>query len=183
MTLGISHREGDRVVLDCLRERKPPFSPDDVVIEFSATLKSYGVFSVQGDHYAGIWPQERFAVHGIKYEAAAKPKSDLYRNLLPVLNANRLELLDHPRLIAQLCGLERRTARSGKDSIDHSPGAHDDIANAVAGAAALALGHQGVVCTPEILKRIMAMPPRRQNFGPRRNQMFLPPQVQRGSIQ
>jgi hypothetical protein len=37
-------------------------------------------------------------------------------------------------MVAQLVGLERRTARSGKDSIDHSPGGHDDIANAVAGA-------------------------------------------------
>jgi hypothetical protein len=27
--------------------------------------------------------------------------------------------------------------RSGKDSIDHMPGAHDDLANAVAGAAAI----------------------------------------------
>jgi hypothetical protein len=30
--------------------------------------------------------------------------------------------------------LERRTSRAGKDSIDHPPGAHDDIANAAAGA-------------------------------------------------
>jgi hypothetical protein len=29
--------------------------------------------------------------------------------------------------------LERRTARGGRDSIDHPPGAHDDLANAVAG--------------------------------------------------
>src|SRR6476469_9079959 len=29
---------------------------------------------------------------------------------------------------------ERRTARSGKDSTDHAPRAHDDIANAVASA-------------------------------------------------
>jgi hypothetical protein len=34
----------------------------------------------------------------------------------------------------QICGLERRTARGGRDSIDHAPGAHDDIANAAAGA-------------------------------------------------
>jgi hypothetical protein len=34
--------------------------------------------------------------------------------------------------------LERRTARSGRDSIDHAPGAHDDIANSVAGALLLA---------------------------------------------
>jgi hypothetical protein len=29
--------------------------------------------------------------------------------------------------------LERRTARGGRDSIDHAPGARDDVANAVAG--------------------------------------------------
>jgi hypothetical protein len=50
-----------------------------------------------------------------------------------MINSVRVELLDHPRLIAQLAGLERRTARGGKDSIDHAPGGHDDIANAVAG--------------------------------------------------
>jgi hypothetical protein len=32
-------------------------------------------------------------------------------------------------------GLERRTTRAGKDSIDHAPGAHDDLINSVAGAA------------------------------------------------
>jgi hypothetical protein len=39
--------------------------------------------------------------------------------------------------VNQLTGLERRTSRAGKDSIDHSPGTHDDLANAVAGAADL----------------------------------------------
>ena len=33
----------------------------------------------------------------------------------------------------QLASLERRTARGGRDSIDHAPGAHDDIANVIAG--------------------------------------------------
>ena len=46
--------------------------------------------------------------------------------------------LDHPRLVNQLIGLERRTSRAGKDSIDHVPGGHDDVANAVAGAVVLA---------------------------------------------
>jgi hypothetical protein len=36
--------------------------------------------------------------------------------------------------------LERRTARGGKGSIDHSPGQHDDLANAVAGCLVLAAG-------------------------------------------
>ena len=81
---------------------------------------------------------------------------------MPLLNSNRIELLDHPRLVAQLCGLERRTTRGGRDSIDHAPGGHDDLANAVAGAAALALGHQGVVVTRELLQRVAAMPPTRK---------------------
>jgi hypothetical protein len=58
---------------------------------------------------------------------------------LPLLNSGRVELLDHKRLVAQLCGLERRTSRAGRDSIDHVPGGHDDIANGVAGAVAVAM--------------------------------------------
>ena len=99
----------------------------------------------------------------IRCEQSAEPKSSLYTNLLPLLNSYRIELLDHPRLVAQLCGLERRTARGGRDSIDHAPGGHDDLANAVAGAAALALGHQGVVVTSELLRRVAAMPATRKH--------------------
>ncbi|MDI3308520.1 MAG: hypothetical protein QJR07_15620 [Acetobacteraceae bacterium] len=134
MTLAIAHQENGRAVLDAVRERKPPFSPDDVVQEFAALLDSYGIRSVEGDRYGGEWPRERFRAHGISYEPAEKPKSDIYRELLPVLNGRQCELLDLPRLSTQLCGLERRTARGGRDSIDHAPGAHDDLANAVAGA-------------------------------------------------
>jgi hypothetical protein len=58
--------------------------------------------------------------------------------LLPLINSRATDLLDSERLVAQLVGLERRTARSGKDSIDHPPQFHDDVANAVAGALVLA---------------------------------------------
>ena len=96
---------------------------------------------VIGDKYAGEWPRERFREHGVQYEPAAKPKSDLYRDLLPLINSRKIELLDDQRLVTQLSSLERRTARSGRDSIDHPPGAHDDVGNSVAGvAAALAVG-------------------------------------------
>ena len=117
---------------------------------------------MQSDKYAGSWVVESLAAQGIRCEQSAEPKSSLYTNLLPLLNSNRIELLDHPRLVAQLCGLERRTTRGGRDSIDHAPGGHDDLANAVAGAAALALGHQGVVVTRELLQRVAAMPPTRK---------------------
>jgi hypothetical protein len=134
MTLAIAHKEGDRAVLDVIREFKPPFSPESVVADLCTLLKTYRIGSVFGDRYAGLWPRERFHVHGIQYNAAVKPKSDLYRDLLPAVNGRRVELLDHPKLVAQLCGLERRTWRGGRDSIDHAPNQHDDIVNAVAGA-------------------------------------------------
>jgi len=144
MTLAIAHRDGDRAVLDAIRERRPPFSPEDVVQEFAALLKSYGVREVQGDRYGGEWPRERFREAGITYEIAEKAKSDLYRDALPIMNSHRCELLDHPRLIAQLVGLERRTARGGRDSIDHAPGAHDDIANAAAAVLVRCVGKMSI---------------------------------------
>ena len=79
----------------------------------------------------------KFCKFGICYEPSANPKSQLYTDLLPLVNSLRIELLHDAKLINQLCGLERRTARGGRDSIDHAPGGHDDIANAVAGVSAM----------------------------------------------
>jgi hypothetical protein len=136
-TLAIAHRDkDDRCVLDALREVRPPFSPEQTVETFAALLKSYSILRVGGDKYAGEWPREQFRKHGITYEPSAKPKSDSYRDLLPLLNSGRIELVDHPRLVAQACGLERRCARGGRESIDHAPGARDDLINAAAGVAA-----------------------------------------------
>ncbi len=61
-----------------------------------------------------------------------------YLGLLPLLNSGRVVLLDDRRLRAQLLGLERYTGRSGRDSITHAPGQHDDLINAAAGALLLA---------------------------------------------
>jgi hypothetical protein len=102
-----------------------------VAKDFSETLRAYGLHRVTGDRFGGEWPREAFQKYGVTYDLAEKSKSDLYSALLPALNSGRVDLLDHPKLRAQLCGLERRTARGGRDSVDHAPGAHDDIANAV----------------------------------------------------
>jgi hypothetical protein len=40
-TLAISHKDGERVVIDATREIQPPFSPEAVIDEFAALLKSY----------------------------------------------------------------------------------------------------------------------------------------------
>ena len=70
---------------------------------------------------------------GVHYKTSDKPKSAIYQELLPLVNSGKVELLENETLIRQLLNLERRTSRAGKDSIDHPPGAHDDIANSVAG--------------------------------------------------
>jgi hypothetical protein len=133
-TLSIGHAEPPRAVLDLIRERRPPFSPESVVSEFAATLKDYGVHEIHGDRYGGEWPRERFLTHGINYRIADKSKSELYQSCLPMLNSAKVELLDSKVLRQQLVGLERRTSRGGRDSIDHRPGGRDDVANSAAGA-------------------------------------------------
>jgi hypothetical protein len=105
------------VIVDALRGVRPPFSPETV---------AYGINTVAADKYAGVWPLEQFGIFGIRYKASATPKSDLYVDLLPLINSRRIDLLDHPKSINQLCALERRTARGGGDSIDHPPNQHDD---------------------------------------------------------
>jgi hypothetical protein len=154
MTIAVAHRDASgRAVLDAVRERRPPFSPEAVVEEFAVLVRSYGIARVTGDRYAGEWPRERFNAHGILYIAADKPKSDLYRDLLRALNSGRVELLDVPRLVGQLCGLERRTARGGRDTVDHPPGGRDDVANAVAGAVGLAIARKNVVIAGPMIFR------------------------------
>jgi hypothetical protein len=133
MTLAIGHVEDDKAVVDCIRAVWPPFSPEAVVQEFAADLKRFNVQKVVGDRYAGEWPRERFRMAGIRYDPSAKPKSELYVDMLPLLNSQRAQLLDNAPLVKQIAGLERRTSRGGRDTIDHAPNGHDDLANAAAG--------------------------------------------------
>ena len=130
-TITIGHKEGDDTVVDVLRARRGV--PAEITAEYAALLKSYGIRKVTGDKYAGSWPGDEFKKHNIDYTSSEKPKSGLYLDLLPALNSGRVELPPDERLVNQLIGLERRTARGGRDSIDHAPGGHDDRANVIAG--------------------------------------------------
>jgi hypothetical protein len=136
-TVAIAHQEGEGVVLDLVREVRPPFIPGAVVEEYAAALKSYGLSAVTGDEYGKQWVREQFLKCGIRYEGSDKNKSEIYLEALPLLNGGRLDLLDNQRLVSQICGLERRVARGGRESVDHAPMAHDDLANAALGAAVL----------------------------------------------
>lgn len=149
-TLAIAHREPQKTVLDVVREVRPPFSPEDTVSELCALLKRYGVRQVTGDAYAGQWPRERFLKSGVEYRVSELNKSDLYREALPLLNSRQVELLDSPRLKAQLLALERRVGRGGKGTIDHPPRGHDDLANAVAGVLSLFVEESVPLIAPPI---------------------------------
>jgi hypothetical protein len=138
MTMAIAHCEGEVGVLDLVREIKPPFSPESAVADFVAVLVRYGISEVTGDRWGGEFVREQFVTKGITYNISERVRSDIYKELLPLMNSRRAELLDNKRLVTQLCSLERRTARGGRDSIDHGQGAHDDLINSAAGAIVLA---------------------------------------------
>ena len=136
MTMAIAYKTpkpDEQIKVVAVREARPPFSPSAVVDDFAALLQRYRISKVVGDHYGGEFVKEPFRNHGISYEVAKQSKSDLYRDLLPLLNSGRITLPRHDRLVSQIVGLERRVTRAGKDSIDHGPHGHDDIANAVSG--------------------------------------------------
>jgi hypothetical protein len=141
IALAVGHRDGTTIVVDALREVRPPFSPEFAVAQLVSLLRGYRIYTVEGDAFGGEFAREPLKKHGIGYQLAKKPKSDLYaHHLLPMLNSGRVDLLDHPRAIQQVVSLECHTARAGRDKIDHPPGGHDDLANAVAGLVARAAG-------------------------------------------
>jgi hypothetical protein len=94
-TAAVAHKRDDgMIVLDAVREAKPPFSPESVAREMASFFLTYRVNTVRGDRYAGEWPREQFRKCGVYYEPAARPKSELYGELLPVINSRRAALLE-----------------------------------------------------------------------------------------
>jgi hypothetical protein len=150
-TLAIAHhhQSDDSVILDAIRAVRPPFDPSEVVSDYSQFLKSYGIHTILGDNYGGEWPKAEFAKHGITYELSESAKSELYLAMVPTVCSRKVELLDSEKLKTELRRLERRTARNGRESIDHPPRASDDIANAVAGVSWLTLQNGGQFTMPE----------------------------------
>ena len=55
-------------------------------------------------------------------------KSELFRDLLPLLNSGRIILPRNDRLQGQIVGLERRSSAIGRDTISHPDRGHNDVA-------------------------------------------------------
>ena len=132
--LCIGHADVGRFVADVVRGRPSPHDPAAVVAEFSSAAKSYGLNTGTGDNFSAEWPVTAFRSHAITYQRATLAKSAIYLECLPQFNRGSISLPNVPRLLRELRLLERRTHRSGKDTVDHGPSGCDDHANACAAA-------------------------------------------------
>ena len=57
MALAVAHVSplSGRIVVDCVRETRPPFSPETIVREYGELLRRYGIGTVTGDRFGGEW--------------------------------------------------------------------------------------------------------------------------------
>lgn len=131
--LAIAHLKDACVVIDVLKRYKSPHDPHEVISDMIETLGAFELSRITGDNYAAEFVASTFRAAGIMYRKSEKPKSQLYRELLPRLTSSQVEMLDDETCLRQLAALERRTRSGGKDMIDHPPGGKDDVANALAG--------------------------------------------------
>jgi hypothetical protein len=133
-TFTVGHLEDEGWTCDVVRGRAAPFDPSTVAQEHAKLARQYGCTKITGDNFAGEWVSAAFADAGMRYERSPLTKSQLYLEALPAFNRGAVSIPDHPTLLRELRGLERRVHRSGRDTVDHGAHGSDDYANAVCGA-------------------------------------------------
>jgi hypothetical protein len=133
--IGHKARDADRdvCVIDFLIAQKPPFDPYACTAALAEHLKHWRINTVMGDNWAGGFPISAFAKHGITYQTCPLSASELYLHSLPAWTSATVAMLDNPRAIDELTGLRRKVGQAGKEHVVHMRGAHDDLANVVAG--------------------------------------------------
>lgn len=161
MVLTIAHKEGEIVIVDAIRECRPPFDPAVRCAEFKPLLNYYGIREITKDAWGVGFVDAQFGE--FKCHTSALPKTGLYAELLPRVDSGQVRFLDNERMKSQACNLERRVGRSGRDTIDHPQhgNQHDDVIKGVAGAVWLAATERGpFIVTPEMLRRAKTPLPR-----------------------
>jgi hypothetical protein len=144
-TLAIGHQEGEHFIIDLVRGSVGGelFDPIELTQRYAALLKEYRIHTVTGDYYAAEWVSSAWSKTGITYLRSEIPKSQIYLEAAPLFARGVVSLPDHRLLLRQLRLLERRTHRSGKDTIDHNRNGNDDYANAACGVLALMAKAEG----------------------------------------
>ena len=175
-TMCISHREGERILVDGVWGRRGPFDPKNVTLEHAALCKCYCIREVTGDKYAREWVVGAWREAGITYTNSDLTASELYLECLPLFMRGLIRLPDHPALLRELRLLERIPSRTGRDQVTHPRGVHDDLANATCAClVSLVRGPGAVVVDAALLGRIMQMPRRREHGSARSPSMLFRP--------
>jgi hypothetical protein len=90
--LAIAHAEfaGDRmiVVVDAIRETRPPYSPELVVAERAALLRAYEA-EIHRDKWATGYVDALYARHGQTYRPLPMSKSEVYVQFLGLVTSRR----------------------------------------------------------------------------------------------
>jgi hypothetical protein len=134
-TLCIAHKDGERYVIDLVRGSPPrvSFDPAELTYAYAQLCKEYRITSVVGDFYAANWVRGAWSKTGVSYVPIDIAKSQIYLEVLPLFSRGLISMPEHPKLLRELRLLERRTNKSGKDSVDHGKSGHDDYANSMCG--------------------------------------------------
>jgi hypothetical protein len=119
-------------------------SPEATAVEFAGLVRSYHISEIRGDAYAARWVSDAFEKAGVSYRRSEQVRSELYLEFLPRIKSQTVELLDDPVTVSQFADLIRTPGKQ-HDTVDHPRnGGHDDRANVVAGAVALAFARGGI---------------------------------------
>jgi len=126
--------DGKVRVVAC-RRWPAPHDPVQVAKEVAAFMAAYGLSTAISDQYGAELSRSIYAEAGVTLIPAEVNRSEAYLHMLPLFTSGRIEIPDDPVLRSELLSLERRTGRTGRDSVDSRPGLHEDLANSVALAA------------------------------------------------
>jgi hypothetical protein len=148
-TCTVVHTEGTgadlRVVQDLVKgwgaRRSHTIDLEGVVAEIAQIGSRYKARTVYGDRFSRDWVAQAFQRHHLRYDADHRlDKSAAYLETEPLFAQGRIQILDDPTQRRELVCLERRPRPGNRATVDHptSVGAHDDYANALALAAAIA---------------------------------------------
>jgi len=138
--MAIAHSENEKVIIDVVKSRAPKFDADEVTGQFSTLIKEeYRIGEVHGDKFSGDIASNRFIKCGLNYIRSDKTKAELYLEAERIFNTGKVEIPAREVLVAQLGSLVRKTRSGGRDSVDSDGGQPEDEANAVAGAAVMAV--------------------------------------------
>jgi hypothetical protein len=134
-TISVAHKEKDnRIIVDLVRGTKGRFNPVEVTEAYASLLREYRVRSVKGDRYGAEWVKSAWSKAGVRYVASELPKSEIYLECQPVFVRGLASLPNHAVLLRDVRLVEYTAHRSGKGTVDHPRGGHDDHINAAAGA-------------------------------------------------